>query len=213
MPQARGARHPRGAQLSLTITTLGRSGGARGALARPPPPATERNPCLMSLALVEPAGPVPRPPSNPTRRSPQAMSLPALAESCARALRAFAGSLHALEAVLQPLSQVNPSGTQAVETRAVLADAVALIQREAPSLLLRAQALRLRLHAAGLCAPDGLGTGLRLLQREIDALPETVETLGAGLPRARQVAQDLAEAFDRLAAGQPAPLPADLPEA
>lgn len=167
----------------------------------------------MSLALLDPAGPVPRPPSKPTRGSPQAMSLPALAESCARALRAFAGSLHALEAVLQPLSQVNPDGTQAAETRAVLADAVALMQREAPSLLLRAQALRLRLHAAGLSAPDGLGARLRLLQRQIDTLPETAETLGAGLPRARQVAIDLADAFARLAAGPPASLSADLPEA
>lgn len=167
----------------------------------------------MSLALLDSAGQAPRPPSNPMRGSPQVMSLPALAESCARALRSFGGSLKALEAVLQPLSQVNPDGVQATETRAVLADSVALLQREGPSLLLRAQALRLRLHAAGLAAPDGLGAGLRALQHQIDALPEVVDGLGDGLPRARQVAQDLADAFDRLAAGQPASLPADLPEA
>ncbi|WP_206933254.1 hypothetical protein [Roseococcus thiosulfatophilus] len=167
----------------------------------------------MSLALLDPAGPVPRSLSNTRRGSPQVMSLPALAESCARALRAFAGSLVALEGVLPPLSQVNPDGVQATETRAVLADAVALLQREGPSLLLRAQALRLRLHAAGLAAPDGLGAGLRTLQHQIDALPEVVNGLGEGLPRARQVAQELADAFDRLAAGQPAALPAALPEA
>lgn len=175
----------------------------------------------MSLALLDPAGRAPRTPSNAVGGSPRAnavgssprvLSLPVLAESCARALRAFGGSLQALEAVLQPLSQVSPDGTQAAETRRVLADAVALLQREGPSLLLRAQALRLRLHAAGLSAPDGLGAGLRMLQRQIDALPETAETLGEGLPRARQVAVELADAFDRLAAGQPASLPADLPE-
>jgi len=77
----------------------------------------------------------------------------------------------------------------------------ALLQREGPALLVRAQALRLRLHAAGLAAPDGLGAGLRVLQMQIDALPAVSGT--AGLAQARQVALDLAEAFDRLAAGLP----------
>lgn len=167
----------------------------------------------MSLALLDPAGQFPRTLSTQPHGSHQVMSLPALAGSCARALRAFGGSLQALEAVLQPLSQVSPDGPQAAETRAVLAGTVALLQREGPSLLVRAQALRLRLHAAGLAAPDGLGVGLRTLQRHIDALPETAETLGEGLPRARQVAVELADAFDRLAAGQSASLPAGLPEA
>lgn len=167
----------------------------------------------MSLGLLEATEHAPRPLSMPLPAARRVMSLPALAASCARALRAFGGSLQALEAVLPPLSQVNPEGRQATETRAVLADAVALLQREGPLLLLRAQALRLRLHAAGLAAPDGLGAGLRALQHQIDALPEAVDGLGAGLIRARQVAHELADAFDRLAAGQPASLPADLPEA
>lgn len=132
------------------------------------------------------------------------VSLPVLAASCARALRAFGGSVQAMEGVLAPLAQVDPAGEQAATTRALLAEVVALLQREGPSLLVRAQALRLRLHAAGLSAPDGLGAGLRSLQKQIDALPEEPAALGDGLAQARQVALDLAAAFDRLAAGLPA---------
>lgn len=163
----------------------------------------------MSVALVDVAGE--RMPSHPLRRGPrEVMPLPALAASCAKALRAFGGSLHALDAVLEPLSQVDPAGPEAAETRAVLAEVVGLLQREGPALLVRAQALRLRLHAAGLAAPDGLGAGLRALQVQIDGLPgltaegRPAETLRGAQPQARQVALDLADAFDRLAAGLPA---------
>lgn len=155
----------------------------------------------MSVALVDATG-APRPTSRPGPRD--VMSLPTLAASCARALRAFGVSLQALEGVLHPLSQVDPAGPEASETRAVLTDVVALMQREGPALLVRAQALRLRLHASGLAAPDGLGTGLRSLQRLINALPDATEVPGDALPQARQVALDLADAFDRLAVGLPA---------
>jgi hypothetical protein len=157
----------------------------------------------MSVVLVDASGE--RPPSRPMRRGqPDVMSLPTLAASCAKALRAFGGSLHALDAVLQPLSQVDPSGEQAAETRAALAHVVGLLQREGPALLVRAQALRLRLHSAGLAAPDGLGAGLRILQSRIDALPRAIEGGGGAFLEARAAALDLAEAFDRLAAGLPA---------
>ncbi len=155
----------------------------------------------MSVALVD-ATSKQRPTPRPGPRD--AMSLPTLAASCARALRAFGVSLQALEGVLHPLSQVDPVGPEASETRAVLTDVVALMQREGPALLVRAQALRLRLHAAGLAAPDVLGSGLRSLQRLIDALPDATEVPGDALPQARQVALDLADAFDRLAVGLPA---------
>jgi hypothetical protein len=155
----------------------------------------------MSVALVDATG-EPRPTLRTAPRD--VMSLPSLAASCARALRAFGVSLQALEGVLHPLSQVDPTGPEANETRSVLADVVALMQREGPALLVRAQALRLRLHAAGLAAPDGLGAGLRSLQRLINALPAATEAPGDALPRARQVALDLADAFDRLAVGLPA---------
>ncbi len=98
----------------------------------------------MSVALQDAAGEA-QPPSRPLRGGArEVMPLPALAASCAKALRAFGGSLHALDAVLLPLSQVDPDGPQAAETRAVLATVVALLQREGPVLLVRAQALRLR---------------------------------------------------------------------
>jgi len=62
----------------------------------------------MGTALITP--PNPREPLRPARRlARDPVSLPTLAASCARALRAFGGSLQALDAVLRPLAEVIPT--------------------------------------------------------------------------------------------------------
>ena len=137
---------------------------------------------------------------------PDSEALPVLARRCAAALRAFGVSLLALDEVLQSLAPVDPQSAQAADARATVQEVVALLKREGPALLLRAQALRLRLHAAGLVGPDGLGVGLRALQAqigELDAL--TALRLDLDQPRgtlcaSQQVARELAEGFEHIAA-------------
>jgi hypothetical protein len=139
-------------------------------------------------------------------------ALPVLARQCAAALRAFGASLSALGTVLQHLAPVDPQGQHAAAARATVHEVVGLLKREGPDLLLRAQALRLRLHAAGMVGPDGLGAGLRALQEQISGLDAiTVPrgasrhpdlSLGAMLCASHDVARELADGFERIA-GRP----------
>lgn len=133
--------------------------------------------------------------------------LPMLAFRCAAALRAFGASLSALDQVLQSLAQVEPQGSQAADARATVHEVVGLLQREGPALLLHAQALRLRLHAAGMAGPDGLAPGLRALQTQISRLDALAapwkapdSEFGVALCASREVARELANGFEHMAA-------------
>jgi len=133
-------------------------------------------------------------------------ALPVLARQCAAALRVFGVSLSALDEVLQRLAPVDPHGPQAAAARATVREVVGLLKREGPALLLHAQALRLRLHAAGLVGPDGLGEGLRALQLQIGGLDDVTALDPAAhqppglLCASHQVARELADGFEDIVA-------------
>lgn len=95
-----------------------------------------------------------------------------LAARCAGALAALAASLEAMETVLERLADAAENTRGREEARQLVEEVTAMLRRDGPPLLLRAQALRMHLHLAGFIGPDSLGATLGALQGHIARLAE-----------------------------------------
>jgi hypothetical protein len=95
-----------------------------------------------------------------------------LCARCAGALAALAASLEGMELVLERLADAPEDTRGREEARRLVAEVTAMLRRDGPPLLLRAQALRMHLHLAGFIGPDSLGGILGALQGEIARLAE-----------------------------------------
>ncbi|MEI6158772.1 MAG: hypothetical protein WCP77_02965 [Roseococcus sp.] len=86
----------------------------------------------------------------------------------------MASSLEALESVFQRLETLAPKADQHAEllqgTAETVAHVIALLRREGPPLLHRAQALRLRLRLHGYAAGSSAAIALRTLHADLDGL-------------------------------------------
>lgn len=129
-----------------------------------------------SLPSDLPAADLPEPPpaETPPLADPESAALQPLLQRTCQALHAMARSLEALESVFQRMEALEPlqaehdeliSGTQETVTRVI-----ALLRREGPPLLHRAQALRLRLRLQGYAAGSSTAQALRTLHADLDGL-------------------------------------------
>ncbi|WP_431303214.1 hypothetical protein [Sediminicoccus sp. BL-A-41-H5] len=113
------------------------------------------------------------PPAAATQAAEPAALQPLIQRTC-QALHAMARSLEALESVFERMEALETheaehhallSGTQ--ET---VAHVIALLRREGPPLLHRAQALRLRLRLQGYAAGSSTAQAMRTLHADLDGL-------------------------------------------
>lgn len=153
-----------------------------------------------------------------------AVGLLGLVQRTCQALQAMAASLEALDSVLLRLGRLGPQDTPPTEvmtgTRDTVARVVALLRQEAPALLFRAQALRLRLQLHGHAAGSSAVVAMRTLHADLDGLAafrtEDVAHWGMALRRMRANTMILLAEFDgqrrRMMLPEPQPMPAS-PEA
>ncbi len=127
-----------------------------------PPLAAE---ALAAEALAAEALPPP---------DPESASLQPLLQRTCQALHAMARSLEALESVFQRMEALEPLQAEHDEliscTQDTVARVIALLRREGPPLLHRAQALRLRLRLQGYVAGSTTAQALRTLHADLDGL-------------------------------------------
>lgn len=165
---------------------------------------------------------------------PESAALQPLVLRTCQALQAMAGSLEALESVLSRMEALEPGTDHHAEllqgTEETVAHVVALLRREGPPLLFRAQALRLRLRLHGYAAGNSAAIALRTLHADLDGLAgfrhEPPARMAAHwapfLRRARANTMIMLSEFDRharqiasqLAGGSPVPeaaIPVELP--
>ncbi|TCH97894.1 hypothetical protein EJV46_11765 [Roseococcus sp. SYP-B2431] len=133
-----------------------------------------------------------------------------------QALQAMVASLGALDSVLLRLQRMDPSPDGPTEllsgTRATVSRVIALLRREGPPLLFRAQALRLRLRPQGYASASPAAAAIRMLHADLDALAafrtEDAPHWGFIIRRLRSNTMLLLAEFDRHRGGmgpQPAP--------
>lgn len=98
---------------------------------------------------------------------------PLIQRTC-QALHAMARSLEALESVFERMEALEPHGAGQDDllsgTQEVVAGVIALLRREGPPLLHRAQALRVRLRLQGYPAGSSSALALRTLHADLDGL-------------------------------------------
>jgi ABC-type transporter Mla subunit MlaD len=177
------------------------------------------------------------PPAPEANEAPPAVNAPAGADSTAlqpliqrtcQALHAMARSLEALESVFERMEALEAHEAEHHDllsgTQETVARVIALLRREGPPLLHRAQALRLRLRLQGYAAGSSTAQALRTLHADLDGLaafaPEergSVALLWAPyVRRARSNTLIMLSEFDRharqiAAQSQPARAVADAP--
>lgn len=105
---------------------------------------------------------------------PESASLRPLIQRTCQALHAMARSLEALETVFQRMEALGHHGAEhhalISGTQDTVAHVIALLRREGPPLLHRAQALRLRLRLHGYPAGSSTAVALRTLHADLDGL-------------------------------------------
>lgn len=105
---------------------------------------------------------------------PGAAGLHSLVQRTCQALQAMAASLEALDSVLLRLQRLGPEAGPPTELMSGTCDTVsrvvALLRREGPPLLFRAQALRLRLRLHGYAAGSSSAAAMRNLHADLDGL-------------------------------------------
>lgn len=171
---------------------------------QPQPPSLEPQVTPLVAPLAEAAVLVPVAPADPESAALQ----PLVLRTCL-ALQAMARSLEALEGVFERMEALAPQAEQhadlvqgAAET---VAQVIALLRREGPPLLHRAQALRLRLRLHGYAAGSKAALALRTLHADLDGLasfhPERPARIGAHwaphVRRARSNTLIMLSEFDR----------------
>lgn len=129
-------------------------------------PAEAQSPVLAAPARATPA-------CQPTVDPESAALQPLVLRTCL-ALHAMACSLEALDTVLQRMEVMEPKADQHAElvggTAETVAQVIALLRREGPPLLHRAQALRMRLRLHGYDGSQSTGAALRTLHTDLDGL-------------------------------------------
>lgn len=162
------------------------------------PPAEGPTPVLVTPALASPA-----------TVDPESAALQPLVLRTCLALHAMACSLEALDTVLHRLEAMEQKGDQHAElfegTAETIAQVIALLRREGPPLLHRAQALRMRLRLHGFAGGASTGSALRTLHTDLDGLsafrPEpmtrTVAHWAPHIRRARSNTLIMLSEFDR----------------
>jgi hypothetical protein len=155
------------------------------------------------------ATPVLAPQERPAAGDPESAALQPLVLRTCLALHAMACSLEALDTVLQKLEVVEPKAEQHADlvrgTAETIAQVIALLRREGPPLLHRAQALRMRLRLHGYAGGPSTGNALRTLHADLDGLaafrPEpasrTVAHWAPHIRRARSNTLIMLSEFDR----------------
>ena len=105
---------------------------------------------------------------------PDGADLRGLVQRTCQALEALVASMDALDSVLLRLRRLGPPGDNPTEllagTRETVSRVIALLRREGPPLLLRAQALRLRLRLSGYGSGRHAVSAMRMLHSDLDAL-------------------------------------------
>jgi hypothetical protein len=105
---------------------------------------------------------------------PDAAGLLGLVQRTCQALQAMATSLEALDSVLLRLQRLGAPTEPPTElmtgTRDTVSRVVALLRREGPPLLFRAQALRLRLRLHGYAAGSSAAVAMRTLHADLDGM-------------------------------------------
>lgn len=139
---------------------------------------------------------------------PDAASLLGLVQRTCQALQAMAASLEALDSVFLRLQRLEPQADPPTElmtgTHDTVTRVVALLRREGPPLLFRAQALRLRLRLHGYAAGSSAAVAMRALHADLDglaafqagAIPEHAAHWGACVRRLRSGTMVLLAEFD-----------------
>lgn len=145
----------------------------------------------------------------PATVDPESAALQPLVLRTCLALQAMARSLEALESVFERMEALEPKADQHAElvqgTAETVAQVIALLRREGPPLLHRAQALRLRLRLHGYAPGSAAAMALRTLHTDLDGLagfrPERPARIVAHwaphVRRARSNALIMLSEFDR----------------
>lgn len=110
----------------------------------------------------------------PPTVDPESAALQPLVLRTCLALQAMARSLEALESVFERMEALEPKADEhralVHGTEETVAHVIALLRREGPPLLHRAQALRLRLRLHGYAAGSTAAVALRTLHADLDGL-------------------------------------------
>lgn len=110
----------------------------------------------------------------PPTVDPESAALQPLVLRTCLALQAMARSLEALESVFERMEALEPKAHEhrglIHGTEETVAHVIALLRREGPPLLHRAQALRLRLRLHGYAAGSTAAVALRTLHADLDGL-------------------------------------------
>lgn len=158
---------------------------------------------------AEAPAPVLATPVPPATVDPESAALQPLVLRTCLALHAMACSLEALDTVLQRLEVMAPKANQHADvmggTAETIGQVIALLRREGPPLLHRAQALRMRLRLHGYAGGPSTGSALRTLHADLDGLaafrPEpvarTVAHWAPHIRRARSNTLIMLSEFDR----------------
>lgn len=134
------------------------------------------NPAETSAEAPAPvlAAPVLAAPEPPPTVDPESAALQPLVLRTCLALHAMACSLEALDSVLQRMEVMEPKADQHTDlvkgTAETVIQVIAMLRREGPPLLHRAQALRLRLRLHGYAGGQSTGAALRTLHTDLDGL-------------------------------------------
>jgi hypothetical protein len=110
----------------------------------------------------------------PGSAAPDPVALQPLIQRTCQALHAMARSLEALESVFERMEALGASEAEHHDllsgTQETVTHVIALLRREGPPLLHRAQALRLRLRLQGYAAGSTTAQALRTLHADLDGL-------------------------------------------
>lgn len=117
---------------------------------------------------------LPAPEVTEASAAPEPAALQPLIQRTCQALHAMARSLEALESVFERMEALESRETEDHDlltgTQETVARVIALLRREGPPLLHRAQALRLRLRLQGYAAGSNTAQALRTLHADLDGL-------------------------------------------
>jgi hypothetical protein len=112
--------------------------------------------------------------ATPVTVDPESAALQPLVLRTCLALQAMAASLEALESVFNRMEALESHAEEHPElirgTQETVSHVIALLRREGPPLLFRAQALRLRLRLHGYAAGSSAALALRTLHTDLDGL-------------------------------------------
>lgn len=147
-----------------------------GAAGQPGPAVRDREkPMPQSLPSDLPAAEgAEAPPARAEAPAAEPAALQPLIQRTCQALHAMARSLEALESVFERMEALEAHQTEHQAllsgTQETVAHVIALLRREGPPLLHRAQALRLRLRLQGFTAGSSTAQALRTLHADLDGL-------------------------------------------